>query len=954
MIIESIQLNGFGCLSGEYAFSEGMNLIVAGNETGKTTLADALMCILYGLKPGVRRGGCGNRITRRYAPLGSDSFAASAVVCTAQGRRLNIWRDFSLGTLRVLELASGRDITLEFDLPPNGDSFGEMLTGLTAGQYRKLAFLAQDELNNDWDFVEFVDSLSALFSTDDSEGVSLEEARANLEDSIAQYEGITGKGRLKVETEIKRLQERIVKIDLEISEIEQVFSEVEKRFEEAADKRLATDNIRNSIKKYDYLSCLLQREELEKKLDVMNRAREQIESISAEIEDLAGVRNYQYADIENIAELQALYSDKIERAGDIHSLKETRRKELEYLRVRVENLGKRSNITQDYLLRIEQAIAVLESNLGRERSVRLDCRNAEKMLVQAGIDPDEIRRFNDWKENSRDVEVEFVRNYTQIREQIENKEFSLKNYRQEHVAVLKDIASARMYRYRFSRNNLILGCVFTGLSVFFYVAMGFLLFMLLPAVACLCWAVFGALRLIGTQVLGKEEEQAAQEEIARYDEILSGFPEKYAKMDEKFTDFAEHMTLSRSGLLELVQKVHKAEKEVNNWEQRVDRHKAIEAVIDDSYATLQSIFCEIGIADEQTKIDITRARVFMREVSDALSLIEQYESLKQSQDELSEQESELLGDISELKTELDDVFAQAGIEVLSSDFTSAMSEFKDRIRSLRRLEQLEEVVLPAALDNAGSLTEIETIMDEISIWDERVEKMIIEEPWLAAHTPAMSILDYGNEIKLARLKLEDTEGELAEREKALAVETGRRREKLPLLQDERACACIALKKAENFSKAVSLALKVFEDISSELHSRWSPLFSEEFNSYIEQFSDKLRFSLSKELKICAVQRDSGIPVDREEINSYLSKGMRDQVYLSLRLLLAQKVTRGTMLPVILDDPFVNADERRFIQAMEQLLEFSRNGQVFVFSCHELRHERLCSENELFRSTLLKL
>lgn len=954
MIIESVQVVGFGCIAGEYEFSSGMNLVIAGNETGKTTLADALVAILYGIKRGGRQGGSGGVLARRYSLVNSDSFAGSAVVKTTDGRRLNIWRDFALGKLRVLELASGRDITLEFDSPPNGDCLGERLTGLSANQYRKLACLSQDELNKNWDFIEFVDTLSALFSTDDQEGVSIEEARAALLESVNLYEGVTGKGKLKVETEIKRLEDRIADIDREILEISSSFQLVEKRFEEAADKRLATDKIKSSIQKYDYLICKIQRNELMVKLEVKRKARLQIDLIEKEILDLSGVKDFEFDDIEHIAELMALYADKDERSGDIESLKETKFDEVAYLKKRVENLGKRANITQDYLLKIEQAIAVLENNLGRERSVRIDCRSAEKLMLEAGVGADEIRRFNNWKNSSREVEFEFVTNYNRIKEQIQNKEYGLQNAKQEQINILKEIAGERLYRYKFYRNNLILGCMFTGLSVFFFVAMGFLPFMLIPALVCLSWAVFGAVRIVGTQNIAKTEEEIALDELAKLDGILDEFPEKFEKMEEKLDSFSSAVGVDSEGLLELVSRISKARKEIESWEQRIDRHKAIESVIEDSYSTLKEVFCEIGIAEQSTHLDITRARVFMREVSDALSLIEQYKTVSAQQDELTIHESELLGDMSTLKIELDDIFARAGVEVVDSDFTEALKQFKERFAQRQHLEQLEGINLPAAIESAGDICELETLESEIATWDNRISKMLKEEPWLEAYEPEQGVLEYNNEIKLARLKLEDTEGELADREKALAIEEGRRRERLPLLSDEKSKADNALRKARRFKQAIDQALATFDNISSELHSRWSPMFSEEFNNYIARFSSKVEFSLSKELKLCGVLRENGQPIDTTEISNYLSKGMRDQVYLSLRLLLTQKVARDEVLPVILDDPFINADDRRFREGMEQLLEFSKNNQIFIFSCHELRHEALCEENGEFEVAKVEL
>jgi DNA repair exonuclease SbcCD ATPase subunit len=69
---------------------------------------------------------------------------------------------------------------------------------------------------------------------------------------------------------------------------------------------------------------------------------------------------------------------------------------------------------------------------------------------------------------------------------------------------------------------------------------------------------------------------------------------------------------------------------------------------------------------------------------------------------------------------------------------------------------------------------------------------------------------------------------------------------------------------------------------------------------------------------------------------HLSRGTREQVFLSLRLALAASYSRrGAGLPLILDDVFVNFDARRALAAAETICRFAAAGhQVLVFTCHE--------------------
>ncbi len=86
--------------------------------------------------------------------------------------------------------------------------------------------------------------------------------------------------------------------------------------------------------------------------------------------------------------------------------------------------------------------------------------------------------------------------------------------------------------------------------------------------------------------------------------------------------------------------------------------------------------------------------------------------------------------------------------------------------------------------------------------------------------------------------------------------------------------------------------------------------------------------------------ERALRVDDAEGNSLpvevLSRGTREQVFLSLRLaLVAAYARRGIHLPLVLDDVLVNFDARRAKAAAAALRDFAADGhQVLVFTCHE--------------------
>ena len=90
--------------------------------------------------------------------------------------------------------------------------------------------------------------------------------------------------------------------------------------------------------------------------------------------------------------------------------------------------------------------------------------------------------------------------------------------------------------------------------------------------------------------------------------------------------------------------------------------------------------------------------------------------------------------------------------------------------------------------------------------------------------------------------------------------------------------------------------------------------------------------------------ESSLRVDDRQDRTFqvesLSRGTREQVFLSLRLALAAVYARrGAALPVILDDVFVNFDAKRARAAAEAICEYATAGrQVLIFTCHDHIHD----------------
>lgn len=78
---------------------------------------------------------------------------------------------------------------------------------------------------------------------------------------------------------------------------------------------------------------------------------------------------------------------------------------------------------------------------------------------------------------------------------------------------------------------------------------------------------------------------------------------------------------------------------------------------------------------------------------------------------------------------------------------------------------------------------------------------------------------------------------------------------------------------------------------------------------------------------------------------YLSRGTREQLYLSMRFALAREFSRQVSLPLVMDDILVNFDLGRLQKTVEVLKEMAKHHQILFFTCHPYISKILLEETE---------
>jgi exonuclease SbcC len=147
------------------------------------------------------------------------------------------------------------------------------------------------------------------------------------------------------------------------------------------------------------------------------------------------------------------------------------------------------------------------------------------------------------------------------------------------------------------------------------------------------------------------------------------------------------------------------------------------------------------------------------------------------------------------------------------------------------------------------------------------------------------------------------------------------------------------------------AIKIFKEIKEEEEKKVSSLFGKDspVSLYFQQITD------SKYTNVEYDTENRNIRILQKEGNflnaDKLSSGAYDQLYLSIRLALGEKILKGEKGFFIMDDPFVKSDYERLKKQLHILKELSQNGwQILYFSAKD--EVRNCLKKEIQNEQIL--
>ncbi len=273
-----------------------------------------------------------------------------------------------------------------------------------------------------------------------------------------------------------------------------------------------------------------------------------------------------------------------------------------------------------------------------------------------------------------------------------------------------------------------------------------------------------------------------------------------------------------------------------------------------------------------------------------------------------------------------------------------LPSLRSRYRTFRSLMQ-EEAQVKQGLQAALQSRQVESVVElERMKTDQALNLVAIKSRWQALidqhpGLPSQAEANHGQTVadqyrnlqgELISLReqvdqLRGSEDQLRERQAALQ---GQSPVNIAAAGDELAGLKRQQSQLRRELQAMGLAYRELKAAIADYEGSYRERLARQTTAYFRQITGDASRSveLSTDFSIEVSTEDGRSLVPRQ-----LSQGARDQLYISLRLAIADLMTDNLTLPLVLDDPFVNCDQERLDRSREAIQKISGGRQVLLLT-----------------------
>ena len=293
-----------------------------------------------------------------------------------------------------------------------------------------------------------------------------------------------------------------------------------------------------------------------------------------------------------------------------------------------------------------------------------------------------------------------------------------------------------------------------------------------------------------------------------------------------------------------------------------------------------------------------------------------------------------------IKSKSDDIVSlENELGGLQSDLDNAKEKLAAQMSNLKHGEQADVSETIKNLENA--LGYYEMISQKITVLADHANCSSLEEA-------EAKLEAYKKEGNLADLTDEEIDS-LKEQFKAQTDNTGTLRSQLTAINEQIRAATLGtepvavlererdelkdkIKSYAEFTEVADLATASLDEAFRDLRKNYSEVLDQRTAEIFTKLSsDKyLSVSVSKSMEPAITTKEAFGTKEAD----FLSRGTEEQLYLALRLAIAELITNeGEKLPIFADDPFSFYDDERLLRAVAFLKDYARDKQIVMFTCH---------------------
>jgi DNA repair exonuclease SbcCD ATPase subunit len=935
--IRRLHLREFGRLRGEFHFAaDRINLILEPNESGKSTLAAAIVAGLYGFPQGQRRSE-GRPIPEIdiHRPWSGADYVVEMDL-EADGRVYTVRRNFGRKEEKVYEWRTGKEITGEFLVGKEDLDFGGRLTGVGREDFARSVFLRQSEMREVRDAAGITAALQRI-ATSQQGDVAASEAMETLRGAIRQYRGRKIR-RGKIESEISEIDDEIHGLSERMEAMESRRRAAEARIRELETVAGEEGRIGSHLQRLEYLVLAAGRREDATRLEEETAERSELEEREREFQSLAPFSEFPAQDLTRILEIKGRLQ---EISREEERIRERAAAEIDVpLRILEEKAaaaGALASLSPMDLSRFSTA----ETELAAACKARRDARRSLAALAagwkRKGLDPIRLRSLSEKFGRLRPDDRRFL---LACGERQVSAVSAISEAERESSRIDSELAEVDSR----TRRNLALRNVLAAAGAGLAIAAVSIFLSRLPHV----WAYAsvigaGAALIVRSALQPSGASDTALASLRAEHGVLSRTLEDKRREADEIQSRLDSLALQagyESGDLFLEEF-----REAESHQDQTAEHSSFLRRLNESQALLREAATTIGAVMKAgghrprfgavTPRTSRRFRLLAASHRETLSQIEEMADRRRS----AERQTAVLsqGRGTHL-CEVASILEAAGIEP-TEDLDGALESYREAIERRERYEALKRDVIPALVRRSISHRG-DSLKRSVEVADSVLRRRVTEDPTLAGLNPERSHKEYVEE----RNRMQQESRSLAERRLQLSADLSEvlreyRKEYPDALRWLREWQEVR-ERAAAFKSAIEIACEALEVLSREAYAEWADVLNErasEALTFLSPGYDDLRFD--EDLSFTVRDTSDGTRRNRDDVDHRLSAGARDQIYLAGRLAMADYLSSGRVkLPLILDDPFATFDDERFARAMGLIIDkFGRRHQVILLSCHEARH-----------------